>query len=148
MASEFVTARRNHHLTILATGVKVCNRCGESKPLSEFVKQSKAKGGVGAYCLPCWRVYIQQWDAANPVKRRRSHIRSRYGITPEQRSELLEGQDGLCAACYEEPATDIDHDHRTGQVRGLLCRDCNLALGHLKDDPERIALLAAYLEGQ
>jgi hypothetical protein len=57
------------------------------------------------------------------------YSRRRYGLTWQQVLELFESSDGLCALCLEEPATDIDHDHVTGKVRGALCKSCNIGLG-------------------
>jgi hypothetical protein len=57
----------------------------------------------------------------------------------------------VCIICGKE-ATDqqlaVDHDHRTGHVRGALCANCNLGLGHFKDDPTLLRLAARYLEGR
>ena len=59
---------------------------------------------------------------------------------------MMAEQSGTCAnpGC-DNPATDIDHDHATGVVRGLLCHGCNTAEGHLKSDPARAAGLAEYI---
>jgi hypothetical protein len=65
--------------------------------------------------------------------------------TKAEVSEMLVSQDGLCAICYEEPATDLDHDHATGELRGMLCKRCNLALGLFDDDPERLRFAAEYV---
>lgn len=72
----------------------------------------------------------------------------RYGITPEKYKQMLEAQGGHCACC---PATEpkggrlcIDHDHATGVVRGLLCHKCNMALGLVDDNFERLQALAGY----
>lgn len=80
---------------------------------------------------------------------------SRYGITPEDYAELLVAQGNVCAVC-REPETlirknsvcqlAIDHDHQTGRIRGLLCNNCNRALGMLNDNPEILRAPAAYLE--
>ena len=78
-------------------------------------------------------------------------LKSKYGITREQYDALLASQGGKCAACGNNVVGNkskmmcVDHDHKTGRVRGLLCRSCNLAAGSLKDDPERAILLAEYL---
>jgi hypothetical protein len=71
----------------------------------------------------------------------------RYGLTD---STALELRARPCDLCSTEPpstgrAHSIDHDHTTGAVRGVLCHSCNLALGHFKDDPERLLRAAQYL---
>jgi len=71
------------------------------------------------------------------------------GITLDDYDQLLTQQGGGCAACGEPPTTirlHIDHDHVTGQIRGLLCRHCNSALGYGRDDPKILRGLADYLE--
>ena len=80
-------------------------------------------------------------------------LRYKYGITREQFFLLLTSQDGKCGnpGCRVgtpggRGAWHVDHDHATGKIRGLLCSDCNLALGQLKDDPQRILGLRSYLE--
>lgn len=65
--------------------------------------------------------WLQYMKAAN--------VRRNYGLTLQERLELFESSDGLCAFCYERPATHIDHDHETGRVRGALCQPCNNGLG-------------------
>jgi len=75
-----------------------------------------------------------------------------YGFTPEQYASMLKSQDGKCAVCGSDSLRHgviiglaIDHDHATGKVRGLLCSNCNTALGMLGDSPERILALYQYL---
>lgn len=75
------------------------------------------------------------------------NLKIRYRMTPEQFDELLVGQAGRCALCRSammDPC--IDHCHETKRVRGLLCRRCNLGLGHFQDDPVRIAAALYYLQ--
>lgn len=72
---------------------------------------------------------------------RASELKRLYALTSEQYAAMLEFQDGRCAVCNRKPrARDpqlaVDHDHRTGLVRGLLCRVCNYdLLGRYGDDP-------------
>lgn len=88
----------------------------------------------------------------NPMKAFWRMLHWNYGLTPEAFYELIIQQDGCCAGC-EEPlkfiggksGMHVDHDHETKKVRGLLCRDCNLALGYLRDKPETATRLVAYL---
>ena len=74
-----------------------------------------------------------------------------YGITLAEYRELLAIQKGCCAICGREPtgrALHVDHDHKTGDVRGLLCWTCNRLLPFLGDSPERAARAAAYLRAK
>ena len=58
---------------------------------------------------------------------------------------MLAAQGGLCAICREAPAEHVDHDHETGQVRGLLCFNCNGALGQFRDRTDLMLRAVAYL---
>lgn len=92
----------------------------------------------------------------NPDAFRARRIKHRYGITIEQYEQMVEDQQGLCAVCGHPPTNNntrahwdgklcIDHDHETGEVRGLLCNDCNLAVGYGKT-PETLRAAAEYLQ--
>ena len=70
-----------------------------------------------------------------------------YGLTHEQYDELLAKQEYACATCRQKKPLDVDHDHQTGKVRGLLCRRCNIAIGQFEDDPDLIDRIASYLRG-
>ena len=84
-------------------------------------------------------------------KARRSWLLRTYGITLEEYNKQLELQDGKCAICNCLPETSfrgtlgVDHDHITGQVRGLLCRNCNQAIGLLQDSPVVLKQATDYL---
>lgn len=75
----------------------------------------------------------------------------KYGITRQRYEELDVEQGGGCAICGLRCAThdalSVDHDHQTGEVRGLLCQNCNTGLGVFADNPERLIAAAAYLMG-
>jgi Recombination endonuclease VII len=70
----------------------------------------------------------------------------RYGLTTEQYEAMLVFQDGKCALCGTGKPVDIDHDHASGRVRGLLCRSCNVGLGQLGDTVEGLERAIAYLK--
>ena len=89
-----------------------------------------------------------------PGKVRRQNY-GRYGLTEQEVQAMFESQRGLCAACGNPETSTIkrtgeikmlhiDHDHKTGKIRGLLCQDCNMSLGHLQDSSERIQMLLDY----
>lgn len=75
-------------------------------------------------------------------------LRRKYGITTKQRNTLVRLQGYRCAGCREKKSGhwQTDHCHRTGRVRGILCRPCNLALGFARDRPTTLRRLAWYLE--
>jgi hypothetical protein len=89
--------------------------------------------------------YAQNKDAF-----RNRRLLNLYGITLEQYNDLLAKQGGVCAICQgphrgRGKFYHVDHDHKTGDVRGLLCHYCNTAIGSLKDDPALLEKAAAYL---
>jgi hypothetical protein len=92
----------------------------------------------------------------NRLANRRATLKRVYGITLEQWDALYVAQDGRCAICLRPLAADkgqpgqqaaVDHDHETGEIRGLLCRmPCNYGIGVLREEPERLRRAAEYLE--
>ena len=84
--------------------------------------------------------------AKNPDRWLGYHL-SRYGITVDDFKAMLTAQGGTCAICGDAPERrlHVDHDHRTGQVRGLLCTGCNKGIGCFRDDPDRLRGAIRYL---
>lgn len=74
---------------------------------------------------------------------KRSIIKKKYGITLEEYAGMKLGG---CQVCGSQEVLHIDHDHTTGKVRGCLCNHCNIALGHMKDNPVLLRKLADYIE--
>jgi hypothetical protein len=73
------------------------------------------------------------------------HLRRRYGLTSADVDAMIEAQGGTCAVC-PGPPQHVDHDHETGEVRGILCFNCNQALGNVRDNSMVLRGLARYLE--
>ncbi|MCB5180408.1 endonuclease VII domain-containing protein [Streptomyces antimicrobicus] len=117
-------------------GWKLCRRCGEVKPHSEWHKNSSASDGLSTRCKAC-RV----------AQGRAGHLKRSYGMTEAERDEMVAAQGGVCVICRKGPAEHVDHDHQTGRVRGVLCFACNSALGKFKDRPDVMRRAAAYVEG-
>jgi hypothetical protein len=118
------------------TSTKTCRCCQAEKPLSDFYFRSE----TGNYRTECKECVIE---------------RQRYqklGVCNTKYDEMLTRQKGACAICnstlnssrYTKLA--VDHDHRTGKVRGLLCTNCNTALGLMKDSVERFESAIQYLK--
>jgi hypothetical protein len=81
-------------------------------------------------------------------QQRHSNIRA-YGISVAEYNRLFEDQNGLCAICGKDNGSIslcIDHDHKTNEVRGLLCNLCNRAIGLMKDDPILLIKAADYVK--
>lgn len=87
-----------------------------------------------------------EWQRKNPEKRKRAVLKYRYGLTPEQLETLRVEQNGLCAICKNRQASDVDHNHRTQKVRGLLCGDCNRGVGLFHEDSKRLRAAADYID--
>jgi hypothetical protein len=66
-------------------------------------------------------------------------------MTLEAFDAMLASQGGGCAICDRPDADNVDHDHKTGRVRGILCFNCNIAIGQVEDDEDRLAAAMAYL---
>lgn len=81
------------------------------------------------------------------ARARVNYLRREYGLSPADYDQLLIEHSGRCAIC-ETAATKlvVDHDHAAGHLRGLLCSNCNVGLGHFKDDPARLTTAIRYLE--
>ena len=154
----------------MVTDSKACSVCKVVKPLDEYFGRSKAKDGKQSYCKDCQNRKRRQWGIANPEKIqgwRKSAPRKprtddrrfeRFKMTPDDYDSMFAAQGGVCAACGRPPGKhrlQVDHDHACCDtrvtcgrcVRGLLCFNCNAALGHVQDDKERLMKLIEYLDG-
>jgi hypothetical protein len=93
----------------------------------------------------------REYKRARPEQERAGYLRRTFGITPDDYDRLLDEQSGGCAICRRKPRSGtslhVDHDHETGEVRGLLCFRCNGGLGQFKELPGRLRDAAEYLEG-
>lgn len=93
----------------------------------------------------------------NPDKYKSIELKSNFGITLDEYRQMLDTQNGVCAICFQ-PETSrsvtpgktrmlaVDHNHETGQVRGLLCSACNQGIGLFRDDPLKLESAITYLK--
>ncbi|MER7046317.1 endonuclease VII domain-containing protein [Streptomyces jumonjinensis] len=117
-------------------GRKLCRACGEIKPHSDWHRNARASDGLSTRCKAC-----------RAVRGRADHLKRQYGITVAERDGMVADQMGICCICLAAPAAHVDHCHKTGKVRGVLCFNCNSAIGKLGDNPDTVRRAAAYLEG-
>lgn len=139
--------------------IKVCAKCREEKPLSEFYKDRTGKYGVFLYCKLCDDARRKVYLKKNPNYAVEKHLRQRFKLSIEGRQALLAKQNGKCKICgTDNPGTrgwQIDHSHSCcpgrkktcGKcIRGILCVPCNKGLGDFKDNPETLKRAIQYLE--
>lgn len=125
-------------------GKGLCKSCYEiarlkAKPLSK--NQQAARNAT-----PAAKIRKARWMKNNPMHSRLNHRLKRYGISQDDYDLLMERQHGNCKVCLQPMSKPcIDHNHKTGKVRALLCSSCNTGLGMLREDEFRLARLLAYL---
>jgi len=139
---------------------KKCRTCQEFKPLTEFHQAAACSYGVQNKCKECCKVeYLENRDTVLARQKEyasnnkeiisernfKNHLKVRYNLTPEEHAEMC--KDG-CMICGVMEDLAVDHDHDTNEVRGILCRACNKALGIFKDDANLLLKAAAYLESR
>ena len=128
--------------------MKNCTRCKTEKPLIEFRKDGKGH----SWCRDCQNEYNREWYHKNRERglrwRKNGNLKRTYGISLEGYEALLESQGHVCKICGIEKNGKhlaVDHDHKTGKIRGILCENCNRGLGMFKDSPELLQNAIQYL---
>lgn len=141
--------------------MRVCPKCGQEKSEMEFyAKKRECKACLNARSR-AWakanrdKVLAAQkdWDKRNPDKRKanwRKKNLKQFGLTLEQYGLMFESQGGGCAICGginpNGRRLSVDHCHRTGRIRGLLCSTCNTMLGHARDDVALLRKAINYIQ--
>lgn len=151
----------------MSTG-RQCPKCKRVDPACGFTPNPWR-----AQCRECVRARMRSWDKSkkeqDPIGYakqkhdqylkydkpglRSRHLQKTYGLTGEQVAQMYENQEGLCAICSRlmditgrrGTRACVDHDHRTGIVRGLLCAQCNTGLGSFDDSPASLKSAINYL---
>ena len=137
--------------------VKECSKCGEVKDINLFAKGGQYADGRRNYCKKCHSSYVTLYVKNNPSKRSMQSPKrkfKRHGLSEDKYLEMFNLYNGLCHACQDRDANNIDHDHSCcpgsyscGQcVRGVLCSQCNTSLGLMNDDVEKIKKLIKYID--
>lgn len=148
-------ANQQRRAARIAAGERqTCSTCGESKLIADFPSERGLPGGASRRCLECGRVYQRNRRADDQIRLKynsRNRLRI-YGLSEAAFLLILESQGGACGICRRllDPQrtreTQVDHDHRTGKVRGILCHRCNPALGQFDDRIELFEAAITYLK--
>lgn len=155
---------------------RICCICKEEKEFSEFGKDKHSKHGYTSACKNCRNYRYKKFYRDNPEKKRalnlrlrekrkeyyksgrgiessrRSHLKRNFGITLEDYNQMSETQNHVCAICGSKEMDNknkvltVDHCHNTGKIRGLLCGQCNMGMGSLKDSIELLKKSIIYLK--
>ena len=128
--------------------IKTCSQCGETKSIDLFDPNR-------GRCKPCRRAYQRTYRANTPGYHRKNNLRQRYGLSYDDFQSILHAQNYCCAICEVEishgleyrtnRSVAVDHNHDTGEVRGILCSKCNLMLGHARESTEILYKSIVYL---
>jgi len=151
---------------------KICSKCGIEYPATTeyFSSEKRYKGGFHCYCRKCANINSKNWQKKNPgynkewnkkLKEKNpdyyqeKNLRNSYNLSLKDYNKMFEQQNGLCAICglpesakYRDKIKKlgVDHNHNTGEIRGLLCHKCNPAIGMLNVDNLGILNLEKAIE--
>ena len=123
---------------------KICTTCLCKKPVEDFA--SAGSGKKRAKCKICLAAQKRDYYKRNPDKAHHRNLKTYYGITKQEYTEMFEEQNGACACCGKVASLNVDHCHSTGQVRGLLCTNCNFGLGQFFDNVSLLEKAITYLK--
>jgi len=148
---------------------KICAKCGGEKPLDDFWAHPTGKYGRRPRCKECvrkenherylerlaenpdyYKVKSRTWASRCYESYRKWDLKKKFGISEEDYIRILTSQNGVCGLCGqpmdEGKKLAVDHDHNTGEIRGILHNRCNMAIGLLLESPEICRKAAVYLE--
>lgn len=156
---------------VIVTGegnYRICSRCKEVKDLSHFYTNPQQVYGYHNICLSCCSLYAsERYRKKYPEDKRRKRLvskrswqrsyafRTKFGITVEDYKRMEQEQNGACAICCRGPEGEdtyrhgkslaVDHNHDTGEIRGLLCDLCNRGAGQFKDNSQLLQKAAHFM---
>lgn len=144
---------RNERLLLIEkTGRIICTKCKNARVLSDYQKDSSRWSGYKSQCRDCanprQNSSYRNWYQANKDHmwwKKKFHA---HGITKDRYLDMMAAQNGCCAICKGQPRKflRVDHNHKTKEIRGLLCEGCNSGIGFFKDNPLVCKNAAEYLE--
>jgi hypothetical protein len=130
---------------------KICSKCSKEKKMSEFYKDKQKSSGYRPDCKSCNKINCSGWAHKNPTQRKFNVLKFSTGVTKDQYLKLLLLQNNECAICKKSIEDNnrnlsVDHDHKTYEVRGLLCTKCNFGLGYFNDNKQLLKFAIYYLD--
>jgi len=134
--------------------LKQCSRCKQVKSIKDFYKNKKTKDNLSSHCKVCHNKATRKWEQSPEGKKARSRIdhkgrlKREYNLTLEDYDRMLEEQNGGCFLCGDSfnysQRLAVDHNHKTGKVRKLLCHKCNWLVGCIENNIELTKKILKY----
>lgn len=142
-----------------APGLRICRECEVTKSHAEFPTRGRTIRGRCQACRTAaagrarnddpetYRRRSGAYRKAKPHVARGAYLKYKYGITLDEYEQMLAAQGGKCWICHgiDSVRLSVDHCHETGEVRGLLCGNCNRLIGYAKEDEEVLARAILYV---
>lgn len=137
--------------------LKTCIDCDKTLPLDSFWCDKTHSDGHQSNCISCARKKNKEYWATEHGKRthHKASIRRKYGMDINDWDAMFVKQNGICAICGNPESRTykgnpvrlaVDHDHKTGEIRQLLCYRCNSVIGFVDDDIDLLRKIESYLE--
>lgn len=146
----------------LSNGLKYCPCCEKVLDILDFYKNKASRDGLDSHCIECKKIMSRLQTEKSKHKthlrylkrkeeQKNKKLQKKYGISLNKYNEMLVSQNYKCEICEATVEENgkllaVDHSHVTNKVRGLLCNNCNVAIGFIKDDKEKAIKLAKYIE--
>lgn len=144
---------------------KVCPQCNRDLHFQEYGKDACKANGLRSWCKECQRkksresrlknpgyhnAYVRAWGARNKDRIKNRDLKCKYGISLDDYNRMLEEQGNRCGICLKgkenfQARLYVDHCHKTGTVRKLLCARCNFFIGYMEANRERLNNALTYL---
>lgn len=140
-------------------GLRFCPACKQTKPLDQFYQSKNSNGGHASHCKDCSKFLQKKYSSKesqkkyykrNKRKQLDIYLKREFGIGIEDYERMLDSQSGKCKICGKSIKENlkrlaVDHCHKTGKVRGLLCSSCNICIGFIEKNSLDISAIKKYL---
>lgn len=159
MAEDRIKSKRGNYLrpNRIINGTKFCNGCKIKKPVKEFYKDKSQTCGITSRCKKCINIRCLKWRKGLGEEKFLAIIRKsdwkKIGIffSQEEYNNKFNQQAGCCAICGRHQSEfkrrlAVDHNHKTGKIRGLLCARCNYIVGAVESNGDIIPIAKTYLK--